>query len=247
MHKIIRIAILMCAAAIMGGCAMNRVHSVTHNAGATGFLDASVQVDGKEYLYSVYVPRDYDSSESWPLIVFLHGKGERGRDGLLQTEVGIGTAIRRKPRRYPAIVVMPQCPTSCWWNGAEDLIDACIAKARKDYTINPKRVYLTGLSMGGFGSWTYGPKHVNEFAAIVPICGGGKTEDAAALAKVPIWAFHGTDDNTVPVEKSREMVEAVKKAGGKIKYTEYPGVGHDSWVKAYAEKKMVQWLFRQTK
>jgi predicted peptidase len=118
---------------------------------------------------------------------------------------------------------------------------------RAAYTIDPKRIYLTGLSMGGFGTWGFAPSHIDTFAALMPICGGGSKKDAPALAKLPIWAFHGGDDETVPAEKSREMVEAVKAAGGKVKYTEYPGVGHNSWDAAYGDPEAIEWLLKQRK
>ncbi|MDQ1256812.1 MAG: hypothetical protein QG656_1412 [Candidatus Hydrogenedentes bacterium] len=212
---------------------------------ATGFIIKTVVIDGAEQVYSVYIPKDYDPKKAWPLVMFLHGIGERGSDGLLQTEVGIGRAIRRWPERFPCIVIMPQCPTTKTWGSDIELIDQSMQITREECNIDPDRIYLTGLSMGGFGTWMYGAKHPDFFAALLPICGGGKTAAAPILAKLPIWAFHGLDDTTVPPKMSQEMVEAVRKAGGDVRYTEYPGVGHNSWDNAYADPEVVAWMLQQ--
>ena len=242
-----RMAALAGAAVCLSGCATTGMRRQAEEDAAvtTGFLTKSVEVDGATYFYSVYVPADYDPAKSWPLVLFLHGMGERGGDGLLQTEVGIGTAIRRHAAWFSCIVVMPQCPDTCLWDGATEVIDASLAQTREQYRIDPARIYLTGLSMGGFGAWAYGARHGDVFAALAPICGGGDLSDAARLAEMPIWAFHGADDDVVPPERSRKMVEAVKAAGGKVKYTEYPGVGHNSWDETYGNRKVITWLLRQ--
>ena len=213
----------------------------------TGFLDKTMTVNGAERKYCVYVPQGYDASRKWPMVVFLHGLGERGDDGLLQTAVGIGNAIRRNSERFPCIVVMPQCPGDRWWDKAFDHIDAAMDAAMDEFSIDKSRVYLTGLSMGGYGTWGYGALHADRFAALMPVCGGGKTADAAALAKVPIWAFHGEVDSVVKVDESRSMVKAIQDAGGVVKYTEYPGVDHNSWDNAYGDAEAIAWLLSQRK
>jgi len=212
---------------------------------STGFINKTMTIKGKERCYVVYVPHGYTPDKEWPLILELHGSGERGDDGLAQTEVGIGRAIRLHPDRFPCIVVLPQCPDGVWWDKAVEDFETALAQTEKEYRIDPARVYLTGLSMGGFGTWMYGAAHPERFAALVPICGGGKPEDAAGLAKVPIWAFHGADDKTVPPAMSQKMVEAVKKAGGDIQYTEVPKTGHNSWDTAYGEADTIKWLLKQ--
>ncbi|HOV75536.1 MAG TPA: dienelactone hydrolase family protein [Candidatus Hydrogenedentes bacterium] len=213
----------------------------------TGFINRSVSVGGVDRRYVVYVPREYTPDKAWPLILFLHGAGERGDDGLLQTEVGIGHAIRLNPDRFPCLVVMPQCPKDVWWHEVPEHIAAALEDALEAYRADPERIYLTGLSMGGFGTWIYGAAHVDTFAAFMPICGGGNPADAAKLAARPVWAFHGADDDTVPPEKSREMVEAVRRAGGHVQYTEYPGTGHNSWDNAYGDPASIPWLLKQRK
>ncbi len=214
---------------------------------ATGFIDKSMKVDGHERRYVVYVPRGYDPARKWPLVVFLHGAGERGDDGLLQTEVGIGRAIRRWPDRFPCLVVMPQCPTGVWWDGAEDDIDVSLDQTCREYNIDEDRVYLTGLSMGGFGTWIYGALHRDRFAALRPIGGGGDGDDAPALAGIPVWAFHGAQDTVVPIEESRKMVEALRAAGGDVRFTEYPDADHNSWDPAYSDPESIRWLLSQTR
>jgi len=240
-------AALLVAALTLGGCATTAMSSkAARDAGiATGFINKSMTVGDEERAYVVYVPRNYNPVKKWPLIVFLHGAGERGKDGMAQTEVGIGTSIRRHVAWFSCLVLMPQCPSGKWWDAAVADIDAALAQTLDEYTIDLDHITLTGLSMGGFAAWMYGAANAGRFAALMPICGGGNVEDAADLAEMPIWAFHGADDPVVPPQKSRDMVEAVEAAGGRIRYTEYEGVGHDSWVKAYDERGAIQWLLKQ--
>ncbi|MBN2312106.1 MAG: dienelactone hydrolase family protein [Candidatus Hydrogenedentes bacterium] len=222
----------------------------------TGFIDKVMTVDGQERAYVVFVPRGYDGRKSWPLIVFLHGAGERGSDGYKQSEVGLGRAVRMAPDRFPCLVLMPQCPEEGWWckdgsGWADEFqpgtahIDRALADTLAEYNVDPARVYLTGLSMGGFGTWIYGAQHADTFAALMPICGGGNTADGATLAKLPIWVFHGANDSVVPVERSREMVEAVKAAGGDVQYSELPNTDHNSWDQAYGNGDAIAWLLSQ--
>ena len=242
---------LCCAAMTMANCAttpqMPDVASALEPVPATGFINKVVQSGAEVRRYVVYVPREYDPAVAWPLIVFLHGLGERGDDGLLQTQVGLPAAIRRWPDRFPCLVLMPQCPESTYWDGAIESIEAALAKTLSEYSVDTTRITLTGLSMGGFATWIYGARAADTFAALMPICGGGNVESAAVLAETPIWAFHGADDTVVPVEQSRAMVEAVRGAGGDPRYTEYPDTGHNAWDKAYADAKAVKWLLNQTK
>jgi len=213
----------------------------------TGFINKTMEVRGETRAYVVYVPREYDPAKEWPLIVFLHGAGERGDDGLHQTEVGIGTAIREHPDRFPALVVMPQCPKDVWWDDAIPDIDMSIARTVDEYNVDSSRIYLTGISMGGYATWMYGAQHVDRFAALMPICGGGNPADAAQLAQRPIWAFHGAIDQVVRPEESKKMVKAVEEADGDVQLTLYEDVGHVSWDKAYGDKKAIRWLLRQEK
>ncbi len=246
-------------ALLLGGCATTS-HRVSDSP-ATGFITRSVEVDGKECPYVIYVPKGYTGSEAWPLIVFLHGYGERGDDGLKHTLVGIGPAIMRSPERFPALVLLPQCPASVNPKEGEDLlaavirqvyewfpiIDASYEDTRATFNVDENRVYLTGLSMGAFTSWRYAARRPGRFAAMMPVCGAGEVADAPALAGLPIWNFHGDADRIVPVSSSREMVEAVRAAGGDVRYTEYPGIDHNSWDAAYGDAEAIAWLLSQHK
>jgi predicted peptidase len=232
----------------------------------TGFLDRNVTVAGHAYHYQVYVPADYASKPSWPAILFLHGAGERGDDGLLQTNVGLAPAIRQNPSRYPAIVVFPQVPRDSQWVGTPaDMAVAALQQTMREFHIDPNRVYLTGLSMGGHGTWYIAYRHPELFAAIVPICGwvrefsqfrgsmpvvAGDSAQvmpllAQRLGKVPIWIFHGEVDQVVNVTGSREPAAALKAAGANVQYTELLGLNHNAWDAAYGSDEFVRWLFAQ--
>lgn len=223
----------------------------------TGFLYKTITVDGRSYAYCVYVPPEYTADRPWPVILFLHGSGERGADGFRQTDVGIARAIRRHRRLCPAIVVMPQCHPGKWWEG--DMLDLalrCVEDASAQYHCDPDRVYLTGLSMGGAGAWQLGSRMPDAFAALAPICGFYERPDrvppqagvdalASRLTGLPIWCFHGALDTNVPVQRSRELVAAVRRAGGKVTYTEIPEGRHHVWDRVYDNPELWRWLFAQ--
>jgi len=248
---------------LVGLIFLGTVHA--EDAIVTGFLNKSIALEDGARKYVLYVPDTYTPDKAWPLILFLHGAGERGDDGLIQSEVGIGEAIRRNADRFPALVLMPQCPENKFWDSAIPAIEGAMAQTIAGYHIDETRLYLTGLSMGGYMSWLWGGVKTDTFAAIMPICGGGKLEDiqrligaekttidfgelsdrVAQLAKTPIWAFHGALDPVVPVMRTQLMVRLVKEAGGDVKYTEYPEAQHNSWDQAYADKDAIKWLFKQ--
>lgn len=211
-----------------------------------GFHDRSLPEGGAGSRWVLYLPPDYDPDREWPLVLFLHGRGEEGTDGRLQTEVGLGPALRRHPERWPAIVVFPQKPADRdGWTAWEPRVLMALMAARHESRVDPDRITLTGVSMGGFGAWMIAPRHRDLFAAIAPVCGGGDPADAPDLASLPTWAFHGTDDPVVPVEHTRRMVEAVRAAGGQPRMTLYEGVRHDSWERAYDEPELPAWLLEQ--
>jgi len=228
----------------------------------TGFLDRTVIVQGATYKYQVYVPENWSPRKRWPIILFLHGAGERADHGSIQTQVGIGQAIREHRDRIPAIVVLPQCPKDRWWvqTPMGDAAMAALYAASNEFRGDKDRTYLTGLSMGAYETWHLAAKYPGRFAAIVPICGGILMPDEARQrttgdatpyteaakkigAKTAAWIFHGTNDRIVPVTESRQMSAALKALGGDVHYTEYAGVGHDSWNKAYDEEELFKWLF----
>lgn len=194
--------------------------------------------------YLLYLPSDYvaDSKQEWPLLIFLHGAGERG-DDLDAVKKWGPPRIIESGELLPMIVVAPQCPKGKWWD--LDALDAMLSDLKQHYSINDNQIYLTGLSMGGYGTWNWAVRDPNQFAAIVPICGGGKVDKAAQLKDLPIWAFHGDKDKAVKPEKSVEMVDAVNAAGGNAKLTMYEGVGHNSWSNAYGDENLWIWLSEQ--
>jgi predicted peptidase len=208
--------------------------------------------EGKEHKYVVFVPHDYKADDAadkrWPVILFLHGAGERGDDGELQAKVGLAPAIRKREQDFPFIAVFPQCEKNSWWRAEAadgERAMAMLAEVEKEYKTDRDRVYLTGLSMGGMGTWSLSMKYPDRFAALVPICGRGDNKQAEKIAKLPIWCFHGDADKAVDVEGSRSMIAAIKEAGGNPKYTEYPGVGHNSWDAAYGTDELYTWLLQQ--
>jgi predicted peptidase len=192
--------------------------------------------------YLLFLPQGYqESKQNWPLMLFLHGSGESGTNVAKVKAHGPPKIVESKPD-FPFILVSPQSPGRGWnIKTLTALLDDVTAK----YRVDTNRIYLTGLSMGGFGTWSLAAAHPEKFAAIVPICGGGNPADGKKLAGLPIWVFHGAKDPTVPVERSREMVAAIKAAGGNVKYTEYPEGKHDCWTETYNNPELYQWLLAQ--
>ena len=209
----------------------------------TGFVDKVIQLGGEAYRYQVYLPAGYDAGKPWPVMVFLNGKGECGRDGKKQVSVGLGTAIRRAPERWPFVVVFPQKPESeTEWGDHQDLVLATLAATEKEYAIDAGRRVLTGLSQGGSGSWQIGSAHAAMWRAVAPICGYRSRDwSVKALAKTPVWAFHGDADGVVPLRASEELCKELRKAGGAPHLTVYPGVQHNSWDRAYRESALAEW------
>ncbi|HUT35109.1 MAG TPA: sugar-binding protein [Planctomycetota bacterium] len=194
--------------------------------------------------YLVHLPpgAEADKAKRWPTILFLHGAGERG-DDLKVVEVHGPPKLVKTRKDFPFIVISPQCPKGVWWSAP--LLDDLLNEVADKYPIDPDRIYLTGLSMGGFGSWMLAMEHPDRFAAVVPICGGGDPRDAERIKDVPLWVFHGGKDSVVPVARSREMVDALTAVGGRVKLTVYPDAGHDSWTATYANEELYTWLLGQ--
>ncbi len=229
---------------------------------APEFLERSIVLDGIEHRYQVYLPQNYAATSAWPAILFLHGGGERGNDGLKQTQVGLGNALRSHPECWPAIVILPQVPEGENWQGlAGEVAMTALDTTMAEFTVAASRIDLTGISMGGNGTWYLGYKHTDRFAALVAICGFVTLGDcypafvatstdaykdlAQALSTKPLWLVHGDADIVVPVEESRRMARALEAAGAEIHYTELPGVNHKSWDAAYENEDLISWLFRQ--
>jgi predicted peptidase len=235
--------------------------------GPTGVFEARVyrSAEGQALPYRLFTPRGYDPSKKYPLILFLHGASARGADNQRQlhgpgqwgTAIWVQDEIQQK---HPAFVLVPQAASRAdnrWvrqWraNPARDpadkepleLVVELIDALGQEVSIDPDRLYITGLSMGGFGVWIAISRYPDKFAAAIPICGGG---DPTAIAETTakVWAFHGAADTAVPARRSREMIEALRRAGADPRYNEYPGVGHNAWQRAYREPELVEWLFAQ--
>ncbi|MEX2187631.1 MAG: alpha/beta hydrolase-fold protein [Pirellulales bacterium] len=257
---------LCLAAALLG------ISAVNADADATKAYEARVhkytggEYKDEEFKYRMLSPANIEAGKKYPVVLFLHGAGERGDDNESQLKYFPTWMAEAKMReKYPCFVIAPQCRTGKSWSvgnwGAKDSSEmpkqptdqlkvaiAVLDSAMKSLPIDEKRVYLTGLSMGGYGSWELAMRQPNRFAAVAPICGGGDESQAEKLVKVPLWAWHGNADPAVPVDRSRNMIAAIKKAGGEPKYTELEGVGHDSWTAAYTRQDgVVPWLFEQAK
>jgi len=213
----------------------------------TGFLNKTIEWEGAPVKYVVYVPKQYNPEKPHPTILFLHGAGERGDDGVNQTKVGLGAAIRKAEDKWNYIVIFPQVPKDKWFPAIEKLVLAMIDKTKMEYKVDEKRLYITGLSMGGMGTWFFTCKYPDLFAAAAPICGRGNPADAPKIKDLPIWNFHGDKDNAVPIKGSQDMIDAIKAAGGNPKFTIYPGVGHNSWDKAYQEENLNEWFLEHVK
>ncbi|MGH8080458.1 MAG: prolyl oligopeptidase family serine peptidase [Lysobacter sp.] len=230
------------------------------------FVERELRTDtGTLYRYQVFVPSRKAGGEHPALMLFLHGSGERGTDNRKQVEVGLGPVIRERMDKFPAIVVFPQM------HGKEQELYrfshvalAMLDQSQAEFGADPKRVLLTGLSMGGYGSYELALMQPERFAAVVPICGGfdppkakeheriaslggalSLDEAAHKMAHIPFWIFHGGQDDVVPPQKSREMVAALKRAGAQVHYTEFAEAEHNSWDSAYADAKLWPWLFAQ--
>ena len=224
--------------------------AMTARAADAGFLDKTYTgPDGTEHKYVLFVPHDYKKGTPTPTILFLHGAGETKGGKKMPVEVGLGPAIKKREKSIPFLTIIPQAPVRGWQADGQSAKMALgiLGAVEKEYTVDPKRTYLTGLSMGGFGTWSLAAAHPEKWAAIVPICGRGDTSKADKIKDVPVWCFHGDADTAVKVEGSRDMIAAIKKAGGSPKYTEYPKVGHDSWTRAYDTKELWAWLLEQKK
>ncbi len=224
----------------------------------TGFLDRTLTVGGTAYRYVVYVPKEYaGDKEKWPCILFLHGSGESGTDGQKQTTVGIGPAINANPSEWPFIVVMPQKPNSkMQWEEMDGPVMAMLDETLRDIRVDRRRVYLTGLSQGGHGTWVIGAAHPERFAAMAGMCGYVASShenqpvasDAGAIAikvkDIPQRAYHGMADETVPWSHTQLMVESLKNVGADVESFLYPDVGHNCWDKAYRESGLAAWFLK---
>lgn len=234
------------------------------------FLEREVHLSARTYKYRLWLPPHYTKLHRWPVILYLHGSNERGSDNLRQIYEGLAPALEKIAEQYKAVIVFPQCDFGNEWYGDMELMAmAELEDVIREFHGDRRRIYLTGISMGGAGAW-YFARHGRKFAAVVPIAGDvtrqpddpfpsdpppdiarivGAADPYATLAELigntPVWAFHGAQDNVVPVSESRSMIAALRKAGNAARYTEYPNGRHNVWNAVYADSGVVQWMLQQ--
>ncbi|OOG62907.1 esterase [Rhodanobacter sp. B04] len=228
------------------------------------FIARQVRIDGHSYAYRVFLPAGWDRKRSWPVVLFLHGSGERGSDNRASLSQGLPPWLQEHGADFPAVVVIPQAPGDTLWHGTpEKMALAALQDSIAAYHGDRDRLYLTGLSMGGYGAWQIAADHPRMFAAAAIICGGvlalsdepelhlyGVPADkspyawlAQRITPLPVWIFHGAADEVVPPQGSRDMYAALRAQGDDVRYTEFPGVNHGSWVPAYATPELWPWMF----
>lgn len=194
--------------------------------------------------YLLYLPKDYsENNESFPLVLFLHGAGERGND-LEKVKVHGLPRLINEGKEFPFIVVSPQCPEDMFWS--TDVLSALLDEIEANYRVDKNRIYVTGLSMGGNGTWSLALAEPNRFAAIAPVCGWSVPSVACTIKHLPIWVFHGAKDDVVPISASEIMVERLKSCDGNVKFTVYPEANHDSWTETYNNEELYKWFLEQS-
>lgn len=226
---------------LLGLAASATAQQVAAGPQQTKHFEAEIRVAARlDYL--LFLPQDYaKSKERWPLMLFLHGAGESGTNLAKVKALGPPKIVESKPG-FPFILVSPQSPRDGW---NPDTLNALLDDVLHNYRVDKDRVYLTGASMGGSGTWRLAAAHPEKFAAIVPVCGRGDPADARNLARLPIWVFQGAKDPVVRIGSAQAMVEAIKTAGGNVKFTIYPEAGHDAWTETYDNPELYQWLLEQ--
>lgn len=252
-------------------CSKQSLKNRYNNIAEINILTRTIAINNEDYSYYVYLPMRYDSTKKWPVMLYLHASGANG--GIDEIADGLGKALVHYPERFPMIVVFPECPFGRYWIG--DMVTYAVAaldQTVKQYNGNSGRLYVSGVSMGGYGTLICGVQYPGKFAALGPVCGGvippfqfsqierGQlaphclkildspdpyTELAASIAKTPVWLFHGSRDDMVPVSESRKIYAALQKNSGIVKYTEYPLMGHDIGSRVYFEMDFPAWLLSQ--
>lgn len=220
-----------------------------------GLLARNVAVGRNSYGYQVYVPAKLRGRKGVPVIVFLHGIGQRGAGGFVPADGAAGALARQYLEQLPAIALLPQCDRKFYWHDREmdAMVTGALDQTVKEFGADARRVYLAGVSMGGFGAWHFASQHPKKFAAVISICGGSPVVSgdrfgtvARGVGRTPVWVFHGAEDAIVPVSESRRMVEALKAIeGSRVRYSEYAGVGHNVWLKVLSEPQLLPWLLEQ--
>lgn len=216
-------------------------------------VNRSVKIESENYLYQLYLPPQIKKGEkNLPLMTFLHGIRERGTNGFISGM--FGTVVKQYLKQIPAIVLLPQCRPNKFWADAEmdKMVMRQIEEVAAEFSVDAKRLYLLGVSMGGYGVWHFAAEHPKKFAGLVSICGGSPLTNgdrfsliAEKIGKIPARIFHGAQDTVVQVSESRNLAAAIKQNNGNVEYTEYPNVGHNVWLNALNEKDLIPWLLSQ--
>jgi predicted peptidase len=242
-------------------------HAKTDKDGSE-FFKKSLTIDGYAHAFRIYVPQDWNNRKQWPVILFLHGASERGDDGVFPSQASFGGDVLANDAHFPAIVIFPQCPKRHWWTDPEieNMALAELEKTVSEFNGDRNRIYIMGLSMGGYGTWSFAARHPKTFAAMIVVAGGVRTistpspviqlpavsneknpyADIAQKIDTPAWIFHGEKDNVIPVEESRRMAAELKARGAEVIYTEYPGLDHQIWPRVSKEPNLFEWLFSKT-
>jgi predicted peptidase len=221
----------------------------------SGMLTRSITIGGEVYHYQIYVPSAARDIKHPPVILFLHGIGQRGEGGFVPVKGPAAAIASGYLDRIPAVILLPQCRAGHYWHDSamDEMVTKEVEATVTEFSADENRIYLTGVSMGGFGAWHLASHHPWQYAAIVSICGGSPltsgdrfTPIARSVGSTPVWLFHGADDRIVPVTESRQMVAALKAVpGSNVRYSEFPGVGHNVWMNALGEKSLLPWLLEQ--
>jgi predicted peptidase len=197
--------------------------------------------------YLLFLPTSYGENEQrWPMIMFLHGAGQRGDDVNKVKEHGPPKIVENQ-KDFPFILISPQCPNDDWWPDKTEVLINLLDDVVSRYDVDTERIYLTGLSMGGYGTWALAGRYPDRFAAIAPVCGGGSFYMAYKLKDVPVWAFHGAKDDLIPLRESEDVVNFVKEFGGDARLTVYSDAGHDSWTQTYDNQELYDWFLKHRK
>ena len=237
-----RIIIIMICLSIIVGCSSTSQFNFGKQSrqNLKKEITKSIDVD-----YLLYLPKDYkEENQKFPLLLFLHGAGERG-DDLQKVAIHGPAKLIKQGKEFPFIIVSPQCPENQWWD--IDALNVLLNDIVKKFKVDEDRIYVTGLSMGGYGTWALALKYPHCFAAIAPICGAGNPVLARTIKHLPTWVFHGAKDQVVPIKHAQDMVDALKKVGGNVKFTIYPEAGHDSWTETYNNPELYKWFLKQNR
>lgn len=214
----------------------------------------AIAVEADEFKYQVYVPPQIQDRRNLPVIIFLHGIRERGSGGFVPADGAAGAVVRHYFGRVPAIVLLPQCRQESYWSDPvmDKMVIDALAQTVEEFGADDKRVYLTGISMGGYGVWHFAARYPKKFAALISVCGGSSITGgdrfdflARQVGETPAWLFHGAADTVVQVSESRQIVAALEANGGNVKYNEYENVGHNVWLNVLGEKDLLPWLLAQ--